>query len=461
MSAVRFRPKPPFLYDIYKSFNRSSGVAVNMPACHAGDRGFDPRLDRHIIEYYNGKLFGAYFLYFKSAIRWAKKMIDYISRKFVKDYENYAAPKVRGRYGVLSSVVSIVLNVVMAGFKIFLGFITNSIAITADGFNNLSDVAANVATLLGFIFSLKNPDKEHPFGHGRIEYLAGLSIAVLILFVGLQMLWDSVWHIINPEAVYFSWLAVIVLVVSIFVKFLMGKFNFVIGSRIDSATLIAAGRDSRVDILATFVTLFALFFSIWTDFPIDGVLGAVVSLIILKTGYDILKDTVTFLLGAAPDERLLEGIRSFTAAYERVLGTHDLMIHDYGPGQKYLTMHVEVNKNEEMEVIHDVIDEIERDIYRKFNVKTTIHLDPVDLDNDLTIKMKGVVEAIVSKINDDYSIHDFRIRHFSGEKMLIFDVTIPADDTYLHRELTKEIEKRVRLYDPTFTTRIQIDHSYT
>ena len=388
-------------------------------------------------------------------------MIDYISKRFIKDYTNYNEPKVRGRYGVLCSVVSIVLNLIMAGFKVVLGLITNSVAIMADGINNLSDVASNIATLLGFVFSLKGPDKEHPFGHGRLEYLAGLSISVLILFVGLQTLWDAINHIITPEPVYFSWLAVVVLIISIIIKYLMGRFNLTIGTRINSTALVAAGRDSKVDILATLVTLIALVSSLYTDLPIDGILGAIVSLIILKTGYDIGKETITSLLGAPPDESLLEELKVFTLSYERVLGTHDLMIHDYGPGRRYLTMHVEINKNEEMVEIHEVIDSIERDIYTNFNIKATIHLDPVDLDDELTRKMKIVVSSIVTNINADYSIHDFRIGCYGGVMTLIFDVTIPAEDATPHHKLVQEINEAVKNYDSQFKTLIEIDHSYS
>ena len=388
-------------------------------------------------------------------------MIDLISKRFIKDYDNYNDPKIRGRYGVLCSVVSIVLNLIMAGFKLALGFITNSVAILADGFNNLSDVASNVATMLGFVFSVKSPDKEHPFGHGRLEYLAGLMISVLILFVGLQTLWDSINHIITSEPVYFSLTAVIVLVVSIILKYLMGRFNLTIGSKINSTALIAAGRDSKVDILATVATLIAIISSLYTDLPIDGILGAVVSLIILKTGYEIGKETITSLLGAPPDEDLLKELRLFTSSYDRVIGTHNLMIHDYGSGRRYLTMHVEVNKNEEMMVIHEVLDSIERDIYAKFNIKATLHLDPVDLDDELTRKMREVVNTIVFNISMEYNVHDFRIYRNNENITLIFDVTIPTEDSTPHHKLVEQIDSEVKKYNTKFNTLIQIDHRYT
>lgn len=388
-------------------------------------------------------------------------MVDFFSKKFIKDYENYSDPKVRGQYGFLSSIVSIILNVVMATFKIILGLVTNSVAIMADGLNNLSDVASNVATLLGFIFSMKNPDKEHPFGHGRLEYLSGLSISVLILFVGFQTLWEAIHHIVSPVSVVFSPLAIVVLVFSIIVKYFMGRFNLTIGERIKSTTLIAAGRDSRVDILATLVTLIALLSSLWTELTIDGILGAIVSLIILKTGYDIGKETITSLLGAPPDATLLEAVVKFTSTYDGILGTHDLMIHDYGHGRRYLTMHVEVSKNEELMAIHEIIDQLERDICDVFNLKATIHLDPVDLEDELTKEMKNIVGVIVNQLDENYSIHDFRIRRYAGELTLIFDVMIPADDVQPHHQIMKLIDTEIKKHNPQFQTLIEIDHSYT
>ena len=388
-------------------------------------------------------------------------MIDFLSKKFIKDYDNYQKVEVRGRYGILCSVLSIVLNLIMAVFKIALGVMTNSVAILATGFDTLADVASNTASLFGFMMALKNPDKEHPFGHGRMEYLASLVIAFLILFVGTQLLWDSVYHVIHPEEIHFSLLSIFVLLISIVIKLWMWRINSVVGKRIDSGTLMAASKDSLSDVIARIVTLIVVIASLYLDFPIDGIFGAVVSLIILKTGYDIAKETVTSLLGAPPDEKLLEELKVFTSSYDRVIGTHDLMIHDYGPGRRYLTMHVEVNKNEEMMAIHEVIDNIERDIYATFNIQATIHLDPVDLDDQLTRKMKSVATRIVTEMNVNYSIHDFRVRRYAGDTTLIFDVTIPAEDTMSHHELMAQIDTKIKHYDPDFNTLIQIDHSYT
>lgn len=388
-------------------------------------------------------------------------MLDLLSKKFIRNYADYQNIKVRGHYGVLTSIVSIFFNTLMAGFKIVLGFITGSSAVLADGFNNLSDVASNAASLVGFIMALKNPDKEHPFGHGRMEYLASLVISILILFVGFQNLWNSIWHVIDPTVVEFSFLTVLVLVLSILIKLWMGRFNLAVGKKIDSSALMAASKDSISDVLATVTTLIAIIWSQYTSLPVDGLLGAVVSIIIIKTGLQIAKETLAALLGTAPDEELLTKLQHFVATYNRIIGTHDLMIHDYGPGRRYLTIHVEVDKNEEMMTIHDVIDRIERDIYTDFKIKATIHLDPVDLNDELTRKMKLVVIDILWEINPTYNVHDFRIRRSDREITLIFDVQIPADDITPHHDLMELIDGKINEADNRYKTLIQIDHSYT
>ncbi|MCL1990477.1 MAG: cation diffusion facilitator family transporter [Defluviitaleaceae bacterium] len=388
-------------------------------------------------------------------------MIDFLSKKFVKNHDQYEDPKVRSVYGILCSVVGIVLNLIMAIFKLLFGMIGGSMTLLADGFNNLSDVASHLATLFGFIFSIKSRDKEHPFGHGRLEYLMGLLISVLILFVGLQLLWGAIHQIFSPEPIFFSWSAIVVLGFSILLKYGMGKLNMTIGTKINSSALMAAGRDSKIDMLSTLVTLISLIASLYTTWPIDGIFAIFLSVIIIKTGYDIAKETITSLLGAPPDETLLVELADFVLTYERILGTHDLMIHEYGPGKKYLTLHVEVNKNEEMMAIHDVIDQIERDIDETFNMKATIHLDPVDLDDALTYEMKKFISIMVKAINPAYSIHDFRIRQSSQAFLLIFDLMIPAADGTPHAELKLRIDDLVKAYNPQCETLIEIDHSYS
>lgn len=387
-------------------------------------------------------------------------MIPFLSNKFIKNSSEYSNPIVRQKYGVLCSVLSIICNIVLVIFKISMGIITNSIAIQADGLNNLSDVGSNLASLFGFKLANKHPDEDHPYGHGRMEYIAGLVIAFLIILVGLQSLKDSVFKIMNPETVTFSLLACFLLVVSILVKLWMCVFNRSIGTKIDSSTLMAAGQDSLNDMITTSATLFALILSLVTDLPVDGIFGAIVSLVVLKAGYDVFNDTVDPLLGKAPDKKLIKEIEEFILSYEEALGIHDLMMHDYGPGRKFLTLHVEVDCSEDIMTVHDAMDQIERDILKKFHILTTIHMDPIDTNDEVTNELKEMVTTIVKEINELYSIHDFRIVSGPTHTNLIFDVLLPSTDEIEHRKLKRIINEKIKEKNDTLFTVIQIDHSF-
>lgn len=387
-------------------------------------------------------------------------MITFLSKKFIKNYTEFNNPNTRQLYGMLCSVLSIVCNIVLVIFKITMGIITNSIAIQADGLNNLSDVGSNLASLFGFKLANKHPDEEHPYGHGRMEYIAGLAIAFLILLVGLQSLRDSVLKVISPEQVKFSMLACILLGVSILVKLWMAFFNRKIGKQIQSSTLLAAGQDSINDVITTTATLIALVLSLYTDLPVDGIFGAVVSIIVLKAGYEVFNDTVDPLLGKAPDKELIKEIEGYILSYDEALGIHDLMMHDYGPGRKFMTLHVEVDCNDDIMEIHDAMDRIERDVLKKFHILTTIHYDPIDTNDVLTNELRAMVETVVKDINEQYSIHDFRIVSGPTHTNLIFDVLLPASDEIDHHVLKKMINSRLKEKDKRYFTVIQIDHSF-
>ena len=300
-------------------------------------------------------------------------MFKILAKKFIKNNTEFNNPKVREQYGTLCSIISIVCNIVLVIFKLTMGAITHSIAIQADGLNNLSDVGSNLASLFGFKLANKHPDIEHPYGHGRIEYVAGLIIAFLILLVGFQALRDSVFKIIAPEKVTFTIVAVIILIVSILIKLWMAVFNRYASKKINSATLLAASQDSLNDVLATLATLISLILSLYTDLPVDGIMGAVVSIIVLKAGIEIFKDTVNPLLGMAPDKELIKELEEYILSYPEALGIHDLMMHDYGPGRKFLTLHVEVDCNDNIMATHDAMDRIERAVLGKYHILTTIH----------------------------------------------------------------------------------------
>lgn len=387
-------------------------------------------------------------------------MFQLIVKKYIKDYENTKNYKVRERYGILCSVLSIICNAFMVVFKLFFGYMTKSVSIQADGLNNLSDMGSNIATLFGFKMASKHPDTDHPYGHGRYEYITGLIIAFLILIVAFSSLKESVMKIMNPEPIRFQMTAVIVLVVSIAIKLWMSSFNKKAGELIDSTSLKAASQDSLNDVIATFATLITLCLSVVTDLPIDGMIGTIVSLVVLKSGIDIFKDTVDPLLGQAPDKELVEQIYKTVMSYDKVMGIHDFMMHDYGPGRVFMTFHAEVDCRDDIMVIHDQIDLIEREMLDKFHILTTIHMDPIDMNDELTNKLREKIRFLVNDINETYSIHDFRIVTGPTHTNLIFDVLVPSNDQIKHSILKKQIEEKVKEIDQSYFCVIQIDHSY-
>ena len=387
-------------------------------------------------------------------------MFKILAKKFIKNYTDYKSSKVREQYGTLCSIISIGCNIVLVIFKLTMRVITNSIAIQADGLNNLSDVGSNLASLFGFKLANKHPDSEHPYGHGRMEYVAGLIIAFLILLVGFQALKDSILKIIAPQKVTFTVVAVIILVVSILIKLWMASFNRYASKKINSATLLAASQDSLNDVLATTATLCSLILSLYTDLPVDGIMGTIVSIIVLKAGIEIFKDTVNPLLGMAPDKELIKDIEQYILSFPEALGIHDLMMHDYGPGRRFLSLHVEVDRNDDIMAAHDAIDIIERAVLDKYHILTTIHMDPVDFNDTLTNELRKKVIKIVKEINNEYSIHDFRIVSGTTHTNLIFDVLIPSNDQIEHKILKEQINRKIKAIDSSYYTIIQIEHSY-
>lgn len=387
-------------------------------------------------------------------------MFQFIVKKFIKNYQDTSHPSVREKYGTVCSILSIVCNGIMVIFKLIFGYMTHSVAIQADGFNNLSDMGSNLATLFGFKLAGKHPDADHPYGHGRYEYITGLIISFLILLVAFSSLKESVLKMIQPEALHFQIGAVIVLIVSILMKFWMALFNKKAGELIASSSLKAAAQDSLNDVITTLATLVSLCLSLVLDWSIDGIIGTLVSLFVFKSGIEIFKETVDPLLGQSPDKELIQQIYEFVMSYDKVIGIHDFMMHDYGPGRQYMTFHAEVDCHEDMMEIHDQIDLIERELLEKFHILTTIHMDPIDTDDSLTNELREVVKKIVVQINNNYSIHDFRIVNGPTHTNLIFDVLIPADDHIKHKELKKSIEQKVKEVNPKYFCVIQIDHAF-
>ncbi len=387
-------------------------------------------------------------------------MFQILVKFFIKDYKDYTNPKVREKYGRLCSIVCIISNVVLGIFKMFFGVITNSIAILSDGINNFTDVGSNIATWVGFKVAAKRPDKDHPYGHGRSEYIVGLFIAFFIMIVGVLSLQESLEKIFNPKLVYFSIPALIALIISIGIKMWMSIFSANISRKIQSPTLMALSKDSLNDVWSTTGALIALVASLYTDLPVDGMLGVVVSIIIVKTGYDVCKETIDPLLGKAPDKGLVNELQTYIMSKPGIIGVHDLMFHDYGPGRQFLTLHAEVDVNGDLMTTHDHIDQVEKDILAKYNIFTTVHIDPIDLCDERIIQLKQKLDHIVTSINQDYSIHDFRAIFFENHANVIFDLLLPIDDTIDHDIVYDILNKKVSKLDGDYHLIVQIEHGY-
>lgn len=387
-------------------------------------------------------------------------MTDLLVKHFIKDYNNTENIKVRERYGTLSSVVGIVCNILLFGAKYIMGSLSNSISVISDAFNNLSDCASCVVTLFGYKLAAKPADKDHPFGHGRMEYLTSLSIAVVIIVVGLELLKNSVMKIIYPEQVKFSVVALISLIVSVGAKLWMSFFNIKLGKRINSSIMLATAKDSRSDVIATSAALIALIASVFTSLPVDGVMGVLVSIFVLKSGYDIVKDTVDELLGKPADSEVTEKIRSIIKESPKVIGIHDMIIHNYGPGNMIGSCHVEVRSDEDFILIHDIIDRIERNIHEKLGILMTIHMDPIEVDNEQVNLCKDKVRAIIKALDNRLHIHDFRLVTGETHTNVIFDLVVPFDCKYTDKQLKEEINKRLKSDNTDYYTIITFDREF-
>ncbi|MFQ6861073.1 MAG: cation diffusion facilitator family transporter [Beduini sp.] len=386
--------------------------------------------------------------------------MQFLIKKCIKDYEQVDRREVRERYGTFVSIISIICNIVLATSKLIVGIFSKSISIQADALNNYSDVGSNLATLFGFKLASKHPDTDHPYGHGRIEYISGLIISFLILLVALQSLKESVMKIIHPEVIQFSYIGIAVLIFSMLVKFLMAKMNKTIGERIHSTSLKAASQDSYNDMITTFAAMIGMLVSHFASWNIDGWIGLFVSFIVLKAGYDVFKDTVGPLLGQAPDKELVEGIANLVMSYQGILGIHDFMLHDYGPGRSFVTLHAEIDCHDDLLEIHDVIDLVEREILSRFNVHATIHMDPVDSTNEMINELKEKVIQIIEKINPVYTIHDFRLVSGPTHTNILFDVVLPPEDETNVIELKAEIDREVKRLDKNFFSVVEVDRAY-
>ena len=376
-------------------------------------------------------------------------MINRLVRLFIQDCDNVTDPAVREKYGVLSGAVGIVLNLLLSAGKFFAGVVTGSIAITADAFNNLSDAGSSVVTLVGFKLAGQKADDGHPFGHGRAEYLAGLLVSLMILLVGLELGKTSIGKILHPEAVDFSPVSVAILAASILVKLWMGHFNRTLGKKLGSAAMVATSAVLAGTLAGHFAHL-----------SIDGWAGAVVAVFILKAGWGAAKDTINPLLGASPDPELVHAIREVVLSHPQVVGMHDLIIHDYGPGRRLCSFHAEVPQDADILEAHDAIDHIEREIQQKFGIETTAHMDPIATDDESVNRLREQVAALARAVEPEMTIHDFRVTKGPQHTNLIFDVVVPHRCRLRDEELCERLSGAVRALDERYFAVIQVDRAY-
>ena len=352
-------------------------------------------------------------------------------------------PVVRTRCGLLSGITGIILNIILVAGNLTVGIIAGSVAIIADAINNFSDAASSVITLAGFKLAGQKPDKEHPFGHGRIEYVAGLIVSVLIIFMGFELAWSSIEKIITPEAAEFSYAAMGVLIAAILVKFWLFYFNRKIAKRINSPSIAATASDSISDVIATGVVLAALIAGQYTTFPIDGVAGVIVAIFIFKAGWGAVKTTQAPLLGRPMSKELADAIDKLALEHENILGIHDLIYHDYGPGRAIVSFHAEVPADGNLMETHEMIDHVEREIREKFGIEAVIHMDPIVVDGD-TEEMRTLVESVIKSIHPDASIHDLRIAEWDKIHNVYFDVIVPYGLDISDEEIENRVKEQIK-----------------
>lgn len=387
-------------------------------------------------------------------------LTELVVRTFVPDRMNTHDPAVRTRYGLVASIACIACNVALCLGKGIVGLAVGSVSIVADAVNNLSDASSNVVSLAGFKLASKPADADHPYGHGRFEYLAGLAVAVLVCAIGVNLVWESVNKILHPEPTEFGPAVIVVLVASIAVKLWMASFNRTIGGRIDSETLRATAADSRNDVLTTSAVLIAAAVSAYTGRDLDGWAGLVVGVFVCVSGIGLVRDTVSPLLGQAPDEELVERVRDKILSYPGVLGTHDLMIHDYGPGRKFASAHVEMAGEGDAFANHDLLDHIEQDFGDELGLVMTLHYDPIVTNDPEVHDMRHWIDLHVRRIDARLSIHDLRCEGDAADMTISFDCIKPAELAMTDEELLGRIRATVAERWPDAACEITLDSGY-
>ncbi|MBE5782857.1 MAG: cation transporter [Clostridiales bacterium] len=386
-------------------------------------------------------------------------MIAWLIKKFINNAEQTENQEVRHAYGKLGALAGMALNLLLSSVKILLGLLSGSVAIAADGVNNLSDAGGSLISLIAVQMAQKPNDDEHPFGHGRIEYLGALAVGILIAFFGVELLSSGIKGIIHPQLASFSWLTVALLLVGLLIKLWMSRFYRALGSKTDNLTLMAAAKDSLSDALSTGAVVLSALAALLFHLPIDGYVGAAVSLLVLKAAWDVLKDTVTRLLGGQPDRETGKQLVKMLMNYPGILGVHDLVLHDYGPGRSMASVHAEIAADSDLVAIHEVIDTAEREISEKLGIPTCVHMDPILTRDEKTETARAQMAEYLSSMNPPLQLHDFR--RVPGERNinLVFDVLLPPEAGELNA-LKNGINAHAKTLDPRYRCVIHFDRDY-
>lgn len=387
-------------------------------------------------------------------------MTKLLTRLFIKNSDDTSNPVVREGYGKLAGMTGIILNTLLFGIKLLIGTLAHSIAITADAVNNLTDAGSSVITLIGFKMSGKPADKEHPYGHARIEYISGFIVSIIILLLGLELIRTSVEKILHPEPIVFNLVTILVLAVAIVVKLWLSRFYKGLGKTIRSTTLEATGADSMNDVFATSSVLVATLFAHFTGIQIDGFMGVGVAVFIILAGIRFIRETMNPLLGTAPDADLVKMIANRITSYEGVIGFHDLVVHNYGPERCFASVHVEVCASRDILESHELIDTIEKDFNTEHNIHMVIHMDPIVTNDERTDKLHALVNRLIENIDPELSMHDFRAVFGKKHTNLIFDVVVPPGYKLKDKELTSKINEGIKALSESYFAVITVDRSY-
>ncbi len=370
-------------------------------------------------------------------------MTDFLVNKFIKDSTNIESTEVRTRYGMLASVVGIFCNVLLFSVKLTIGLILSSLAVTADAFNNLSDAASSIISFIGVKMAGKPADAEHPFGHGRIEYIAALIVSFLVIEVGFTFFKSSISKILHPEEISFDLVPFVILILSILVKLWMAFFNNKLGKRIDSKVMLATAADSLGDVITTSATVLSIIICHFTSINVDAIAGLIVSAIVIWSGISIAKDTLEPLIGERVPAELYQKITDIVESYDGIVGTHDLIVHNYGPNRSMATIHAEVPNDINIEVSHEIIDKIERDVKKDLNILLVIHMDPVEMRDEEVLSLREKTSRIVHALDPKLNFHDFRVLKENEQRNLIFDLVIP--DSYSEKDANRVMHQLVSL----------------